>query len=236
MIKFPLKSLVIIAAAFAVGAGAYLALGASPEKVVPRPPVDSEWKPVEARVQDQALADARWSEHSPWGAVPKPPEAPPPPPPPPPMAVGIVKTARGQEAIFTVHDAGEIRVAPGDYLPGGGRLLRISGLRITWVDAKGQKQEREMFAVFKPTSAPGEPQASGAATVPAPSVLGPQGRTQGSPPPGRASGRASGRTRTSPGNNPPGRSTRPSQTPTLDPRPLPPGFVQPQPTDSQKQQ
>lgn len=208
MIKFRWKSLVLVVAAFAIGAGAYLALGASPEKVVPRPPVDPEWKPLEARVHDLALADARWSELAPWGAVPKPPEAPPPPPPPPPMAVGIVKTPRGQEAIFMIHDAGEIRVAPGGSLPGGGRLLRISGFRITWIDAKGMKQEREMFAVFKPTSAPGESRVNGAAaTVPTPSFPRPS----------------------------PGPSAQPSLTPTLDPRLLPPGFVLPQPAGSQKQ-
>ncbi len=169
MIKFSWKSLVIVVAAFGIGAGAYLALGASPEKVVPKPPVDPEWKPVEARVQDLALADARWSEFSPWGAVPKPVEAPPPPPPPPPMAVGIVKTPRGPQAIFMIHDAGEIRVAPGGSLPGGGRLLRIAGFRITWIDAKGLKQEREMFTAFKPASAPDESRTDQAATIPAPS-------------------------------------------------------------------
>lgn len=167
MIKFRWKSLVLVVAAFAIGAGAYLALGASPEKVVPRPPVDPEWKPLEARVHDLALADARWSELAPWGAVPKPPEAPPPPPPPPPMAVGIVKTPRGQEAIFMIHDAGEIRVAPGGRLPDGGRLLRIAGFRITWIDAKGMKQEREMFTAFKPASTPGESGTGKTPTVPA---------------------------------------------------------------------
>lgn len=232
MIKFTWKSLLLVAAAFGAGAGAYLALGASPEKVVPRPPVDPEWKPVEARVPDLALADARWSEHSPWGAVPKPVEAPPPPPPPPPMAVGIVKTPRGPEAIFTVHDAGEIRVAPGGRLPGGGRLLRIAGFRITWIDAKGMKQEREMFTVFKPTSAPGESPVSGAATVPAPSLSSSAPPFSSSPASSssRPSGRSSGR--------PPGRSTQPSQTTRPDQQPVttqrPPGLVLPQPPGSQK--
>lgn len=173
MIRFSWKSVVVVAAAFGIGAGAYFALGASPEKVVPRPPVDPEWKPVQARVQDLALADARWSEHSPWGAVPKPAEAAPAPPPPPPMAVGIARGPRGPEAIFMVHDAGEIRVSPGGRLPDGGRLLRINGLQITWVDGKGLKQEREMFAVFKPTSAPGQSQANGSATGAAPSFTRP---------------------------------------------------------------
>ena len=224
MIKFSWKSLVIVVAAFAIGVGAYFAFGASPAKVVPRPLVDPEWKPAEARVQDLALADARWSEHSPWGAVPKPAEMPPPPAPPPPMAVGIVKTPRGQEAIFMIHDAGEIRVAPGGSLPGGGRLLRISGFRITWIDDKGMKQEREMFAVFKPTSAPGESPVNGAAIVPAPSL---------SRPPGRSSSRSADRSA--------GRSTQPSQTPMPGQIPvpgqlnLPQGFVLPQPTGSQKQ-
>ena len=168
MIKFRWKSLLLVVAAFAVGAGAYLALGASPEKVVPRPPVDPEWKPLEARVPDLALADARWSELAPWGAVPKPAEAPPPPPPPP-MAVGIVKTPRGPEAIFMIHDAGEIRVAPGGRLPDGGRLLRIAGFRITWIDGKGLKQEREMFTAFKPASVSDESRAGQTATDPAPS-------------------------------------------------------------------
>ena len=206
MIKFSWKSLVIVVAAFGVGVGAYFALGASPAKVVPKLPADPEWKPVEASVQDLVLADARWSEHSPWGAAPKPPEMPPPPPPPPPVAVGIVKTPRGPEAIFMIHDAGEIRVAPGGRLPDGGRLLRISGFRITWVDAKGLKQEREMFTVFKPTSAPGESPVNGTAPVPAPSLPRPS----------------------------PGPSTQPPLPTTIDPRLLPPGLVPPQPPGTKK--
>ena len=204
MIRFPWKSLAVVVVAFGVGAGAYFAFGASPVKVVPRPPVDPEWKPVQASVQDLALADARWNELSPWGAVPKPAEAPPPPPPPPPMAVGIVKTSRGPEAIFMVHDAGEIRVAPGGSLPGGGRLLRIAGFRITWVDAKGMKQEREMFTAFKPASTPGESQANGSAPAVAPSF------TRPSVP-----------------------STQPSQTPPGQLL-LPPGFTMPQAPGSQR--
>ena len=57
MTRFPWKSVVVVVAAFGIGAGAYFALGASPEKVVPRPLVDPEWKPVQARVQDLAQAD-----------------------------------------------------------------------------------------------------------------------------------------------------------------------------------
>ena len=171
------KNLALIVLAFGVGVAGYALFGASPDKLVPPSPGDVEWKPVQAWVPDLAVADERWSELAPWGAVPKPAEALLPPPPPPPVAVGIAKGARGPEAIFMISGAGELRLPPGGRLPDGGRVLRISGMRVTWVDGKGLKQEREMFMAFRPTSAPAGPATLGHAS-PAPNMAAPSQQTQ----------------------------------------------------------
>ena len=39
----------------------------------------------------------------------------------------------------------EFRLRLGDRLPEGGRLLRIQGLRVHWIDRDNKKQQREMF-------------------------------------------------------------------------------------------
>ena len=198
------KNLAVIVAAFGVGVAGYALFGASPDKLVPPSPGDVEWKPVQARVPDLAAADERWSELAPWGAMPKPVEAPRPPPPPPPVAVGIAKGARGPEAIFMISGAGELRIPPGGRLPDGGRLLRISGMRVTWVDGKGQKQEREMFMAFRPTSAPSDSSSSpGRTASPASNApLAPQ--QMPSPPSGARASPHPGRPPPPPGVRPPG--------------------------------
>ena len=162
-----LKSLAVIVVAFGVGVAGYSFFGASPDKLVPPSPGDVEWKPVQAWIPDLAAADEQWSQLAPWGAVPKPAEALAPPPLPPPVAVGIAKGARGPVAIFMISGAGELRLPPGGRLPDGGRVLRISGMRVTWVDGKGLKQEREMFMAFRPTSAPTDSAAPGQTASPA---------------------------------------------------------------------
>ena len=159
------KNLAVIVVAFGLGVAGYALFGASPDKLVPESPGDVEWKPVQAWAPDLAAADQRWKELAPWGAAPKPAEPLPPPPPIPPMAVGIAKGARGPEAIFMLDGAGEVRLPPGGRLPGGGRVLRISGLNVTWLDAKGVKQEREMFAVFRPTASASAMPASGSSAT-----------------------------------------------------------------------
>lgn len=176
------KNLAVILVAFGVGVAGYVLFGASPDKLVPPSPGDVEWKPVQAWIPDLVSADERWSQLAPWGAMPKLAEALAPPPPPPPVAVGIAKGARGPEAIFMISGAGELRIPPGGRLPDGGRLLRISGMRVTWMDGKGQKQEREMFMAFRPTSAPNASAAAGNVASPTQNMSAPPPHMPALPP------------------------------------------------------
>lgn len=139
------RSMVAIGVAFCVGVIACLAFGPSPGGVVPTPPAKVEWHPADTGAPDLAGADANWEAHTPWGAPPKPVETVAPPPAPP-MPVGVARGERGLVAIFMRGGKDEMRVAPGDPLPDGGRVLEISGLRVTWVDGAGVQHEREIFA------------------------------------------------------------------------------------------
>ncbi len=142
--NLPVRALAIVAAAFGVGVIAYLAFGASPATVVPAPPAEVDWHPLDARVPDLSVADASWEKYTPWGAPPKPTvEAEPPPV--PPIPVGVTRGEKGPEAIFMIAGAGELRLPPGGQLPDGGRVVQVSGLRVSWVDGNGQQHEREMF-------------------------------------------------------------------------------------------
>lgn len=178
------KNLAIIVVAFGAGVAGYSFFGASPDKLVAPPLREVEWKPVQATLPDLAAADDRWVELAPWGAVPKPVEAMEAPPPPPPVAVGIAKGARGPEAIFMISGAGELRLPPGGRLPDGGRVLSISGMRVTWVDGKGLKQEREMFMAFRPMSAPGDSGSAARVSSPAPKNAPSSPQQTVIPPPG----------------------------------------------------
>lgn len=142
--NLPLRALAMVAAAFGVGVIAYLAFGASPATVVSTPPAEVDWHPLDARVPDLSAADADWEKYAPWGAPPKP-VVESEPLPIPPKPVGVTRGDRGPEAIFMIDGAGELRLAPGGQLPDGGRVLQVSGLRVSWVDGNGQQHEREMF-------------------------------------------------------------------------------------------
>lgn len=140
------RELSFLAAAFAVGSLANLLFGPSPDAIAQLPPDKNEWAVPGADLPDLAALDAGWEARAPWGARPRAPEAAPVPPPPPPAPVGIARGRKGQqEVIFLVADQGAVRVAPGESLPDGGRLLRVSGMRVTWIDGEGQEQQREMF-------------------------------------------------------------------------------------------
>lgn len=147
------RNLLVVAAAFSSGMAAYQALGSSPAAAAPAASGAVKWNQPGASAPDLKQADATWDERAPWGAPPQPVA---PPPPPVPVPVGIIKVARGHEAIFMIAGAGELRLRPGGRLPDGGRLLRISGLRVTWVDGAGQQHQREMFGdPLQPPAAPG---------------------------------------------------------------------------------
>ena len=137
------RTLVFAVAAFALGGLVNLLLGPSPGAATPQPQAEAEWRLRGAEVPDMAALDAGWETRAPWGAAPKPVEAAAAPPPPPPAPVGIVRGRQGrQEVIFLAADVGTVRVAPGESLPDGGRLLRVSGMRVTWVDGDAQEQQR----------------------------------------------------------------------------------------------
>lgn len=136
----------LAAGAFAIGGLGNLLLGHSPEASVPQLQPEAGWAVPAPDVPDLVVLDKGWEARAPWGARPKPPEVAPPPPPPPAAPVGIVRGPKGrQEVIFLAADVGTVRVAPGESLPGGGRLLRVSGMRVTWLDRDGKEQQREMF-------------------------------------------------------------------------------------------
>ncbi|WP_411834122.1 hypothetical protein [Pseudoxanthomonas mexicana] len=139
------RDVLIVVAALLLGGGGCLLLGASPAAVVPTALAEPEWVAPSIRSPDLAAEDAVWEARAPWGAVPKPVEAPPPPPPPPPVPVGIVRGAHGAEAIFLIHGSGELRIRIGGQLPDGGRLLGISGMQVAWVDGEGQRHRRRLF-------------------------------------------------------------------------------------------
>jgi len=140
------RNLLAIAVAFSGGMAAFHAFGPAPAAIALAKPAPVKWGIARGAGPDLDGADGIWDERAPWGAPPKPVEPPPPPPPPAPVPVGIVKVARGYEAIFMVPGSGvEFRLRPGDRLPEGGRLLRIQGLRVLWIDRDNKKQQREMF-------------------------------------------------------------------------------------------
>ena len=135
----------LLGGALLLGVLANLVFGASPGKVKPLAAANQDWQPVAMRVPDLAMLDTTWEARAPWGAVPKPVEPPPAPPPPPPVPVGIVGTGAARQAIFLVHDSGELRLGVGGVLPDGGRVLEISAMIVAWVDGDGTRHERRMF-------------------------------------------------------------------------------------------
>ena len=194
----------LIAGVFALGAALNLAVGPAPRQTQAQQVVDAPWELPAPRRPDIEVLDAEWARHAPWGSAPKPPEVAPPPPPPPPAPVGIVRGQKGrQEAIFLVAGEGTVRVAPGESLPGGGRLLRVAGMRVSWVDADGVEKEREMFIDPPPTLPTGR-----AASMPPLSNMVPGTPAAESVPAGRASRR--------------GRREAASPRPDVQPPPQPP--------------
>ena len=135
----------LLGGALLLGGLANLLFGASPGKVKPLAAVDQDWQPVAMRVPDLVALDPVWEARAPWGALPKPAEPPPPPPPPPPAPVGIVGTGSAKQAIFMIHDAGELRVGAGGMLPDGGQVLEVLARKVVWTDGAGVRQERRMF-------------------------------------------------------------------------------------------
>lgn len=143
--------LLVVAAAAIAGALAWFALGAAPGSVVPARPGNVKWTLPRDRPQELAALDKVWERRAPWrgAAAVAADEAPPPPP--PFLPVGVVGAGKAAQAIFVAAGGPEVRVKPGDSLPDGGKVTRVSPFRVGWIDAKGAKHEQELFADPLPT-------------------------------------------------------------------------------------
>lgn len=150
----PTNLRLVLGAVFAVAAGAVansllvdipapapVAYAASEDWRVPpspRPPLES--------------VDAAWEKATPWPLPPPPPEsaaAAQDDAGPVPVPVGVARSRSGARAVFTVPGTGNLLLRAGAPLPGGGKVLRVSGLSVEWIDAKGQRQQREMFNSYQ---------------------------------------------------------------------------------------
>lgn len=144
-----LRITAVILLALLVGGGANYWLGDSPAQVQAQPAPSQAWDTGWRDEDDRLAAAALWQLHAPWGAVPAAPGEAAPPPPPPPVPVGVSKVGRTYTAIFQVNGSGVIRLGANGRLPDGGRVLQVSGRRVVWLDAEGQRQQREIFNDFQ---------------------------------------------------------------------------------------
>jgi hypothetical protein len=63
-----------------------------------------------------------------------------------PVPVGVVVQDDGLVALFSAPGAEPQRLREGEALPGGGQVTGIARNRVSWTDADGQPQARELFA------------------------------------------------------------------------------------------
>ena len=154
-------------AALLLGALLQLALGNGPPAGSDQPPVLPVWVLPRAQGADLAALEARGQARGPWGRGPQPAQAAEAAPPsPPPVPVGIARAKGGFRAIFRLPQGGDLRLAAGEALPDGGRVLRVTARDVEWVDAQGMPQRHEMFNSYRiqgeaPTAVPAAPQPEG---------------------------------------------------------------------------
>jgi hypothetical protein len=153
-----LRDLLLLALAFAAGAWAWRTVG---DVQLPRHGAaarDEPWTTPPGVGHDLKASDRLWAKYGPWGLPPPPPPAPPPPPPPPaPVPVGIIARPGGLNALFVLPGGAEFQVPRGGKIPGGGRLVAISRVHITWIDRDGKKREQELLGDPMSPIAPGGP-------------------------------------------------------------------------------
>lgn len=139
-----------------LGAGANRLLVAVPAPVENKPLAEAPWMLSAVPHWDGGAVDAAWAEAAPWGAAPKPAAeaAAAVAAPPQPELVGVIKHGAAYRAVFSIAGAGQLALAPGTTLPGGGRVLSVQGLRVVWVDADGIRHQREIFNTYQEESAP----------------------------------------------------------------------------------
>ncbi len=141
----------LLAVAFGVAAN-FALVDVPGQAEIPRAAAE-DWTLPQSPRPVPAMVEAAWEKSPPWPLPPPPqevaassgaaPEVP------APVPVGVARSRNGARAIFSVAGAGTVLLRAGEPLPGGGRVLRVSGLSVEWRDAKGERQQREMFNSYQ---------------------------------------------------------------------------------------
>ncbi len=139
------RRILLAVSSVVLGAAAFLAFGPKPGAGTARDAAGVDWALPSPAAVELAAADEVWMSRAPWGAPPASADAEPPPPPPP-VPVGIVASGGQFRALFVVPGGLETRAGAGDALPDGGRVLKVSRFRVTWVDGQGTQHEQELLA------------------------------------------------------------------------------------------
>ncbi len=135
-----LRRILLVLAALALGAAAFLAFGHKPGAGATQAAGGVDWSLPSPAAVELAAADEVWMSRAPWGALPRPTNAEPQPPPPP-VPVGIVASGGKFRACSWSRWCGDPRRA-GDALPDGGVSSRFPVPRDR-VDGQGTKHEQE---------------------------------------------------------------------------------------------
>ena len=109
------------------------------------------WELPVQNLEQVRTVQAIWAERLPWGAPP-PPEPVVEAEPPAPVLIGVVRQGRSYRAVFMIEGAGQLILPAGAALPGGGRVVSVAGLNVTWVDAKRNRHQRQVFDTYSPES------------------------------------------------------------------------------------
>lgn len=140
------RLLAIVGSALVVGGVGNFMAGPAPAAVAAVAPVDAGWTAPGGNAPDLAAAARVWEERGPWGMAPKPVETvvaeavvP------DPLPVGVVGAGKDRRAVFLVAGEGPRTFAPGEELPGGGRVTGVGERNVAWTDAKGEARKRQLF-------------------------------------------------------------------------------------------
>lgn len=140
------RLLAIVGSALVVGGVGNFMAGPAPAAVAAVAPVDAGWTAPGGDAPDLAAAARVWEERGPWGMAPKPVETvvaeavvP------DPLPVGVVGAGKDRRAVFLVAGEGPRTFAPGEELPGGGRVTGVGERNVAWTDAKGEARKRQLF-------------------------------------------------------------------------------------------
>jgi hypothetical protein len=139
------------AAAFAVGALAWVVFGARPQADAAASRRADAWASPLPAPAPLAATDAIWEKRHPWGAPPVDPAT----QVPEPVAIPVGTTLASGKllAVFLAPDGNVLRVGPGAAIAGGGHVDAVSQFHVSWTDAHGTKHEQELLADPLPTQA-----------------------------------------------------------------------------------